>query len=439
MGAARGRTTAAAAWSCPGVLDDGVVRYAANLPWRDEPVRDRLADALGLPVVLGRDVAAAALAESAHVHGADVLFVALGTGIAAAHVVGGAVRGGATGRAGEIGHVPRPSRTASRAPAGSAAASRSTRRPPAIARRYAARAASGADAAQIAAATRPSTRTPPPCGTRRSRHSRWPWRPTTLANDPAVDRARRRPGAGRRRRCSTRCAGARRRLAWRPAPPLDRRPRRRGRPSARPARRRPARLAVRSLNRLSLRQQAGDRRTPMSVLCRRARGDAAAQILRPGWVEIERRPDHLRRRRRAARRRPGRRSTWAAAGCCPASSTCTCTAAAAPTSPRAADGHGRGRRLPPQPRHHEHAGVADGAAGRADVRAAELGRRAHPRRRDCRRAPRGAVPVRGPLRRAAPGEPARSRPARAAQAARGRTGLRPDGHARAGTARRRSS
>jgi glucokinase len=35
-----------------------------------------------------------------------VLFVALGTGIACAHVVGGVVRAGATGRAGEIGHTP---------------------------------------------------------------------------------------------------------------------------------------------------------------------------------------------------------------------------------------------------------------------------------------------------------------------------------------------
>jgi glucokinase len=88
------------------VLDDGVVRFAANLPWRDEPVRDRLAASLGLPVVLCRDVAAAALAEGAHVTGDDVLFVWLGTGIAAAHVVGGSLRLGATGRAGELGHVP---------------------------------------------------------------------------------------------------------------------------------------------------------------------------------------------------------------------------------------------------------------------------------------------------------------------------------------------
>src|SRR6476659_2046642 len=63
--ALRSAETAAAGVVSPGVLEAGTVRYAANLPWREEPVRDRLADALGMPVVLGRDVAAAALAETA--------------------------------------------------------------------------------------------------------------------------------------------------------------------------------------------------------------------------------------------------------------------------------------------------------------------------------------------------------------------------------------
>lgn len=98
--------TAAVGVVCPGVVVDGVARWAANLPWRDEPLQARLHDALGLPVVVAHDVAAAALAESAQVVGDDVLFVSLGTGIACAHVVDGAVRRGATGRAGEIGHSP---------------------------------------------------------------------------------------------------------------------------------------------------------------------------------------------------------------------------------------------------------------------------------------------------------------------------------------------
>lgn len=99
-------STAAIGLACPGVVDADVVHYAVNVPWRDEPVRALVQAALGRPVVLVHDVASAALAESAHVAGDDVLFVALGTGIACRHVVNGAVRLGATGRAGEIGHSP---------------------------------------------------------------------------------------------------------------------------------------------------------------------------------------------------------------------------------------------------------------------------------------------------------------------------------------------
>lgn len=102
----RGPSTVAVGIACPGIVDDGVARYATNLPWRDEPVRARVQRAVALPVSLGRDVATAALAESAGVTGDDVVFVALGTGIACAHVLGGVIRAGATGRAGEIGHSP---------------------------------------------------------------------------------------------------------------------------------------------------------------------------------------------------------------------------------------------------------------------------------------------------------------------------------------------
>jgi glucokinase len=99
-------STAAVGIACPGIVHDGVARYAVNLPWREEPVQLHVERAVGLPVSVGRDVATAALAETAQVAADDVLFVALGTGIACAHVVGGVVRAGATGRAGEIGHTP---------------------------------------------------------------------------------------------------------------------------------------------------------------------------------------------------------------------------------------------------------------------------------------------------------------------------------------------
>jgi glucokinase len=102
----RGADTVGVGVACPGDVRDGIVHFAANLPWREEPVLDRVQTAVRLPVAVEWDVAAAAIAESARVAADDVLFVSLGTGIACAHVVHGTVHRGATGRAGEIGHTP---------------------------------------------------------------------------------------------------------------------------------------------------------------------------------------------------------------------------------------------------------------------------------------------------------------------------------------------
>jgi glucokinase len=102
----RGPDTVAVGVVVPGVVDAdaGIARWAANLSWRELPLRDLLAAELELPVVLEHDVSAAALAESAG--GAeDLLFVALGTGIAGGHVIRGDLWRGASGTAGEIGHI----------------------------------------------------------------------------------------------------------------------------------------------------------------------------------------------------------------------------------------------------------------------------------------------------------------------------------------------
>lgn len=95
----------------PGIVDGprGVVGYAANLGWRDLPLRDRVAAATGAPVVLGHDVRSAGEAEERF--GAargcrDYLHVVIGTGIAATVVVDGRPVVGSAGGAGEIGHVP---------------------------------------------------------------------------------------------------------------------------------------------------------------------------------------------------------------------------------------------------------------------------------------------------------------------------------------------
>jgi glucokinase len=91
----------------PGFVDEhrGIARYSANLGWRDVPLRALLTARLGLPVALGHDVRAGGLAEARAGGHRDALFVPLGTGVAAAHVVDGAAVAGAHGTAGELGHV----------------------------------------------------------------------------------------------------------------------------------------------------------------------------------------------------------------------------------------------------------------------------------------------------------------------------------------------
>ncbi|CAL9459066.1 MULTISPECIES: ROK family protein [unclassified Streptomyces] len=101
----------AAGVAVPGIVDPeaGVAVYAANLGWRDVPLRALLGERLGgLPVALGHDVRTGGLAEGrvGAGRGADrFLFVPLGTGIAGAIGIDGAIEAGAHGCAGEIGHV----------------------------------------------------------------------------------------------------------------------------------------------------------------------------------------------------------------------------------------------------------------------------------------------------------------------------------------------
>ncbi|GAA5046693.1 ROK family protein [Streptomyces similanensis] len=112
LGAERfGEPAAAAGVAVPGIVDEerGVAAYAANLGWRDVPLRDLLTERLGgIPVALGHDVRTGGLAEGriGAGKGADrFFFVPLGTGIAGAIGIDGRVEAGAHGFAGEIGHI----------------------------------------------------------------------------------------------------------------------------------------------------------------------------------------------------------------------------------------------------------------------------------------------------------------------------------------------
>ena len=107
---ADGLTPVACGIAVPGVVDEarGVAVWSANLGFRDVPLRDLAEARLGLPTALGHDVRVGGLAEARLGAGrgtGHVLFVAIGTGIAAAHVVDGAAAVGAHGAAGEIGHI----------------------------------------------------------------------------------------------------------------------------------------------------------------------------------------------------------------------------------------------------------------------------------------------------------------------------------------------
>nr|WP_269440577.1 ROK family protein [Micromonospora tarapacensis] len=107
---ADGHTPTALGIVVPGVVDEprGVAVWSANVGFRDVPLRELAAKRLGLPTALGHDVRAGGLAEARIGAGRDaghVLFVAIGTGIAAAHVVAGSAVTGAHGAAGELGHI----------------------------------------------------------------------------------------------------------------------------------------------------------------------------------------------------------------------------------------------------------------------------------------------------------------------------------------------
>ncbi|WKX71057.1 ROK family protein [Streptomyces sp. XD-27] len=106
-----GQSAVAAGVGVPGVIDEarGVAVFAANLGWRDVPLRALLADRLaGVPVALGHDVRVGGLAEGRIGAGDGAgrfLYVALGTGIAGAIGIDGRIEPGAHGSAGEIGHL----------------------------------------------------------------------------------------------------------------------------------------------------------------------------------------------------------------------------------------------------------------------------------------------------------------------------------------------
>ncbi len=102
----------AAGVCAPGPLDSetGMVLDIPTLPgWRNFPLRDALADALELPVVLENDGIAAAYGEWKHGAGRGLrhmVYVTVSTGIGGGVVVDGHLLHGRRGMAAHVGHMP---------------------------------------------------------------------------------------------------------------------------------------------------------------------------------------------------------------------------------------------------------------------------------------------------------------------------------------------
>jgi glucokinase len=96
--------------ACAGFIDRAgeTVVFAPNLAWRDEPLKARLEEVTGLPVVLENDANAAAWGEFRFGAGRDVddmLLITLGTGVGGGVIVDGQLLRGAHGMGAEVGHI----------------------------------------------------------------------------------------------------------------------------------------------------------------------------------------------------------------------------------------------------------------------------------------------------------------------------------------------
>ncbi len=101
---------AAVGFGIPCLIDQrrGMATMAVNLPLRDVPFRDLMAERLGLPVEVDNDANVAALAEwrAGAARGvSDAVVLTIGTGIGGGLILGGAPYRGAIGAGAELGHI----------------------------------------------------------------------------------------------------------------------------------------------------------------------------------------------------------------------------------------------------------------------------------------------------------------------------------------------
>lgn len=89
-------------------VDRSTVTFAPNIDWVDEPLAEKVAALVDVPVVVENDAAAAAWGEYRFGAGADtddLLFITIGTGVGGGIVQRGILLRGGFGAAAEVGHI----------------------------------------------------------------------------------------------------------------------------------------------------------------------------------------------------------------------------------------------------------------------------------------------------------------------------------------------
>ncbi|MEV0452344.1 ROK family glucokinase [Streptomyces sp. NPDC050600] len=108
--AGKGHQIEAVGIGAAGYVDDkrATVLFAPNIDWRHEPLKDKVEQRVGLPVVVENDANAAAWGEYRFGAGQgheDVICITLGTGLGGGIIIGNKLRRGRFGVAAEFGHI----------------------------------------------------------------------------------------------------------------------------------------------------------------------------------------------------------------------------------------------------------------------------------------------------------------------------------------------
>ena len=93
----------------PGLIDKvkGILEFAPNLGWKNVPIAEIFKDRYGLPIILNNEAKAAAIGERESVYPKinNMVFVSINEGIGCGIFFNGELYRGASGNAGEFGHI----------------------------------------------------------------------------------------------------------------------------------------------------------------------------------------------------------------------------------------------------------------------------------------------------------------------------------------------